>query len=137
MKLTTVSDEIIKILDDLGERFGIAIDWTSENVLPYMETLGKRIVDYEFYTSLFYVGLYVVGLIISTIIVVYVIKNKEKVIEAIDEEMISFIFAIISGIFILAIIVIGIMEMPGEIFDIISCKVFPEKIIFEFIQTIK
>lgn len=30
-----MSDEIIKVLDDLSKRAGIAIDWTSQNVLPY------------------------------------------------------------------------------------------------------
>lgn len=31
-----MSDEIIKILDDLGQRFGVVIDWSSENVMPYL-----------------------------------------------------------------------------------------------------
>ena len=31
-----MSDEIIKLLDDLGQRFGIAIDWSSENMMPYI-----------------------------------------------------------------------------------------------------
>lgn len=41
------SNELIKILDDLGKRFGIAIDWTKQNVMPYIEDLGKRIIKYE------------------------------------------------------------------------------------------
>ena len=31
-----MSDEIIKVIDELGKRFGIVIDWSSENVLPYI-----------------------------------------------------------------------------------------------------
>lgn len=30
-----MSEEVIKILDALAEKFGLAIDWTSANVLPY------------------------------------------------------------------------------------------------------
>ena len=134
---TTISDEIIKILDDLGKRFGIAIDWTSENVLPYMETLGKRIVDYEFYTSLFYVGLYAIGLIIAIIMIVYAIKNKVKIIKAIERDGFDFLLLMLSAIFIVIIIILGVFEIPEEVFDIIACKTFPEKIIFEFIKTIK
>lgn len=29
-----MSENIIKVLDELGKRFGIAIDWSSENVTP-------------------------------------------------------------------------------------------------------
>lgn len=32
-----MSVEVIKVLDALVEKFGIAIDWTSANVLPYLQ----------------------------------------------------------------------------------------------------
>ena len=31
-----MESEAIKLLDALGEKFGLAIDWTSENVYPYL-----------------------------------------------------------------------------------------------------
>lgn len=31
-----MSEEVIKILDTIAEKFGLAIDWTSANVLPYL-----------------------------------------------------------------------------------------------------
>lgn len=34
-----MSEEVIKILDALAEKFGLAIDWTSANVLPYLQQL--------------------------------------------------------------------------------------------------
>lgn len=34
-----MSNEIIKVLDDLSERLGIAIDWSSQNVMPYLQDL--------------------------------------------------------------------------------------------------
>ena len=36
------SQEIINVLDYLCNKFGIAIDWTSENVIPYIEELCER-----------------------------------------------------------------------------------------------
>lgn len=37
-----MSEEIINVLNYLGEQLGIAIDWTSENVWPQvMDTLGR------------------------------------------------------------------------------------------------
>ena len=32
-----MSNEIIKVLDALSDKLGIAVDWTSENVLPYLQ----------------------------------------------------------------------------------------------------
>ncbi len=42
-----MSQEIIKVLEYLGEKLGIAIDWTTENVLPYAEQLFKRYASYK------------------------------------------------------------------------------------------
>ena len=35
---------IIETLDYLFEKFGIAIDWTAENVMPYVQELAEKIV---------------------------------------------------------------------------------------------
>ena len=42
-----MSEEIIKVLDDLGSRFGLAIDWSSQNVMPYLEDLMGRFIAYK------------------------------------------------------------------------------------------
>ena len=37
-----MSEEIINVLNYLGEQIGIAIDWTSQNVMPQvMDILGR------------------------------------------------------------------------------------------------
>ena len=50
-----MSEEIIKVLDDLGDRFGIAIDWTSENVLPYLQNLMDRFITYNIAMNILYI----------------------------------------------------------------------------------
>lgn len=47
-----MSEEIIKILDALADKFGIAIDWTSSNVLPYLQQLCTKYVRCEIATSI-------------------------------------------------------------------------------------
>ena len=42
-----MSDEIIKVLDDLSQRFRIAVDWTSANMLPYLQMLTRKYVNYR------------------------------------------------------------------------------------------
>ena len=47
----SLSTEVIKILDDICKRFGIVIDWTSANVIPYLEQLVTKYINYEIATS--------------------------------------------------------------------------------------
>lgn len=66
-----MSDQIIKVLEYLGEKFGIAIDWTTENIMPYAEELFKRFVTMKIiYTS---IGIFT-GLVATVIAIVLFIK---------------------------------------------------------------
>ena len=66
-----MSQEIIKVLEYLGEKLGIAIDWTTENVLPYAESLFKRYVTLKItYAS---IGT-VIGIVCAIVAIVLFIK---------------------------------------------------------------
>lgn len=39
-----MSTEVIKVFDYIGEKLGIAIDWTQENLMPYLEDLVGRFI---------------------------------------------------------------------------------------------
>ena len=39
-----MSEQIIKILEYMGDKIGVAIDWTQENVMPYVEDLVRRFI---------------------------------------------------------------------------------------------
>ena len=60
-----MSEEIIKVLDDLAKRAGIAIDWTSENVIPYLIELGSKLVKYELWMSILLLVLGALALFVS------------------------------------------------------------------------
>ena len=38
------SSEIITLIDELAARFGIIIDWSAENIMPYLTDLGTRFI---------------------------------------------------------------------------------------------
>ena len=42
-----MSEEIIKVLDELGKRFGIVIDWSNQNIMPYLQELLKSFIKME------------------------------------------------------------------------------------------
>lgn len=42
-----MSEEIIKVLDDLSARFGVVIDWGSAKALPALQEIFEKFVHYK------------------------------------------------------------------------------------------
>lgn len=120
-------DEIIKILNYLGEKIGVTIDWTSENVLPYVEELCVKYVTWEISTSTAWIGITIAALVIILIacIIFHILVKKDIV----DEEIEFWAWIVFICAIILAFIIIGV-----QVFDIIECRTFPEKAIYDYIK---
>ena len=73
-----ISQQLAGVLDALAERFGLAIDWSSTNVVPYIKDLMARFARYEIAESI----IWIVSIgVISGIIVGawrYVAKKHKK-----------------------------------------------------------
>ena len=121
----TVSSEIIEVLDYLGEKFGIAIDWTNNNVLPYLQTLVDKFIQWEISTSILWIAIaaFIIAIIIG-------LMNLKGVREA-NEYCCDGMLLIPAGIIILGFFIV----ICVQIFDIIECNVFPEKVLYDFIKT--
>ena len=120
----TVSSEIIEVLDYLGEKFGIAIDWTSNNVLPYLQALVDKFIKWEISTSILWI------VIAAFIIVMTITLINLKGFCEINEETYGMLW-VPAGLLILGFFVV----ICVQIFDIIECNVFPEKVLYDFIKT--
>ena len=111
-----MADEIIKVLDDLCKKFGIVIDWTSSNVIPYLEELCGKFIKWEIGTSIAWI---VISIIVAILFLIFA-KISDW-----DETMCLFMGCVI----FVAFIIIGF-----QIFDIIECYTFPEKAIYDYID---
>ena len=111
-----ISKEVIEILEYLCDKIGLTIDWTSNNVLPYVEQLCAKFIKWEIGTSICWIAimllLIIVGLIFS------------KVVDLCGMEKCIF------G----ALVIVGLMVIGIQAFDIIECYTFPEKAIYDYIQ---
>ena len=116
-----MSDEIIKLLDDLGQRFGIAIDWSSDNVLPYLQDLVRRFTTYEIATSIMWLTIGMIFLLAGIIFSIKIVKSENRDIHSLI-------------LFTVILAVIGIVMIMCQISDIITCCTIPEKMILEYIQ---
>lgn len=116
-----VSEEIIKVLDYISEKFGMAMDWTSDNIMPYFTELCDKIVKYEICTS-------IIWLIIFSVAIALCIIYARKCIKLADEYEAVDILAIVL-IIAAAAFSIGFLV---QIFDIVKCGIFPEKYLMEY-----
>jgi hypothetical protein len=58
-----MSQQIIEVLDYLFEKFGIAIDWTAENIMPYVQELAGKLVTYNIVSDVMWLVLSVLVII--------------------------------------------------------------------------
>lgn len=120
----SVSSEVIKILDYLGDKLGIAIDWTNENIIPYLQTLINKFIKWEISTS-------IVWIVIAVFLITFcLILMNLKGIREINMDACDGMLWIPAGIFIFGFFVI----ICAQVFDIVECNVFPEKVLYDYIK---
>lgn len=133
----TVSEQIIEVIDALCAKVGIAIDWTGENVLPYIETLCGKLINYEVGTSIAYIVIFL-ALIAGSIVAVKKFKPVFK--NGLDNSKsyeIGWEMATAFSIIGLVIFyIISLIVVVGQIMDIVKCMTFPEMYVFEYVQGI-
>lgn len=130
-----VSDEIIKLIDALAERFGIAIDWGSENALPYLEDLAGRYIKYEIVVSAVWMVLAAIILVVGLTF----LKNHKEFGVSIthyytrpdDED--RFVRIIVYAL----VTIVPTILILTSISEIISCIFLPEKVILEELLSLR
>lgn len=136
----SVSEQIIQVIDTLCEKFGIVMDWTGDNVIPYIEILGKKLITYELSTSVAWIAV-MLFLSIGSIITMKKLYPffKKKIAEGTvsycsvcqNDWDVGLVLAIIGTI---AINIVAVIVIICQAFDIIKCLAFPEMYIFEYIS---
>ena len=126
-----MSEEIIKILNILSEKIGISIDWTQENIIPYLEQLFPKYVNYEIATSIVWIVTGIL-LIITSIYIFKKLKFYKHIISKNDDGLLYSLLIIIIIIFF----IINILIIFAQIIDIVTCFTFPEKNIIDELESI-
>ena len=117
------SSQFIEVLDALCDKIGIAIDWTSQNVVPYVTDLAARIITYEIWTS----AAWIVIAVIVFLIAWKMTKNMCKADRLDYEWVLGWVVRILIGVSCFIIIVF-------QVFDIIEALALPEKTLYDFVM---
>lgn len=123
------SSQMIEIFDYIGNKFGMAIDWTSDTVLPMLQALCAKYITWEICTSIVWMVL-CLGIFFTCIAF---FRSQTKAVRKRgdwSEEL------VVARVF--TCIIMGIMTIPivTQVFDIIRCVVFPELEIVQYLQHI-
>lgn len=124
----TVSDQIIQVLDALCDKFGLAIDWGAQNVLPYAQELMGKMVSYELWTSVMWIIILSIIMLLCAIVMKQAYKNSKN--EIFLDDFDAGICMCLGLTFMLCTVGVVWQSM-----DIITCLTFPEKIVFEMMQS--
>lgn len=131
-----MSEEIIKVLDNLAQRFGIVIDWTSKNIIPYLEDLASRYIAYNNLIAIVQIVISVVLIILGIICIIKLVKWKNG--EDYDNSYCSddpmMLGLGITGASML--IVLGISLIIGNTIGIVQNVYMPELTILEYIRNL-
>ena len=134
-----MSAQIIEVLNDICEKFGIAVDWTSKNIQPYLKELMAKCINYKLATDIVWLVVGIVLLIIGGVLLRFAFNNNRKYHEITDyhERMYSNLDETVCGQIIFGGICIGIAVVLTLYFTInlITCVTFPEKIILDMVRS--
>jgi hypothetical protein len=138
-----MGDEVIKVLNHLCDKFGIAIDWTSSNVMPYLQDLMSRIVKYGIYQNVSDIICCLIFLLIAIIITrklykasykyasIYKETNKHDDKDNASFFTMAFLISLATTAFVTAMALYIIKESVDEIIEL---STVPEKYVIEIIQ---
>lgn len=124
-----MGDEIIKVLNDIAAKFGVAINWTSDNVMPYLKDLMGRYIQYEVGCTIIDIAVCLVVVIVAVTLIMKIYKNKDLLIDSDGDEYLRFI-----SYFVLLLTFIGFsLGVICNAEHIIECKTIPEKVVYDYI----
>lgn len=131
-----MSEEIIKVLDELGKRFGIVIDWSNQNIIPYLQELLKRFIRYQNVMACIWIAISIAITILGIVMIKLLNKwrksdNYNKDCFDDDETL-----AIVGYIFSICIITSGIALIIGNVLGIAKNICMPEMVVYEYIKNI-
>jgi len=129
----TFSKQFMEIFNFLTSQFGVAIDWSSDNVVPYIQDFSNRFVKYEITTSIAWI------IIVLSLPVILFSINKiitKKYIDSFcyDDQM---IFKSFSVMFFAVACLTAFIVTTIQIFTIIKAVTIPEQLIIEKLLEIK
>ncbi len=136
----TFSEQFKEVVEVVCDKIGIAIDWTQENIIPYIMEVCKRYVTLNIIEEVLFVLFGVILVVVGTILVISLSKDAKRVYEndkdgfwfetycgGIEPSLMGFFGIIGAGIALL----VGIVCVPCGVSELLKWIFVPEFQIIE------
>lgn len=129
-----MNEELIKTLTELAKKFGVAIDWTSQNALPYVQELAGRIVKFEVATSILWAivgAVFVISYHWWMPFIKYLARKEKEDIY----DMYGF-YKALAMVGMIITMIIGGLIISQQAYDLIQCAILPETVVLRYLGLI-
>lgn len=130
-----LSDQIIQVLEYLGEKMGVTIDWSQQNMLPYVQQICEKYIRYEIASSVMWiaVGLISIASTIWWIKAYRICMKKYGEVGRWSEWDIAARMCIMASTVCVAI---GVIVILTQAHDIMRCIFLPEAQIYSYVKSL-
>lgn len=131
-----MSDEIIKVFDTLGEKLGVAIDWSQENIYPYIQDLCQRTAQCKITNNIIVLIVWTIIFVFSICGIIFIIKKFPKNVgmDAIEETFLG--LSLFGFIIFSVLIILSLVMSIQNINNICMCVYIPEKALLDMLHSI-
>ena len=97
------NNQLVELLKELANQMGIAVDWTSQNIRPYIIDIMGRLARYEIFTSIIWILFFVIVILIASKLLKMSYKNlKDEENWTWDEEWFGYSAIVLGGVILFA-----------------------------------
>ena len=126
------NNQLVELLKELANQMGIAVDWTSQNIRPYIIDIMGRLARYEIFTSVIWILFFVIVILIASKLLRMSYKNlKDEENWTWDEEWFGYSAIVLGGVILFASFCIII-----QCYDIGEAIYTPELLLIEQLKSL-
>lgn len=125
------NNQLVELLKELANQMGIAVDWTSQNIRPYIVDIMGRLARYEIFTSVIWILFFVIVILISLKLLKMSYKKSKDEEDYWDEEMCGGTAFVLGGVILFASICI-----IAQCYDIGKSIYTPEILLIEQLKSL-
>ena len=124
-----MNNKVIEVLDYLCAKFGVVIDWTSNNIWPQVTEFMARYATYSIVRAVAWIAICTIGVVASVIFLKKIYKSYKNHAFWYDEEL----FCCIATALCIGVALFSIGGIFDNIFVVIDWAFIPE---MKFIEAI-
>lgn len=126
------NNQLVELLKELANQMGISVDWTFQNIRPYIIDIMGRLARYEIFTSVIWILFFVIVILIASKLLRMSYKNlKDEENWTWDEEWFGYSAIVLGGVILFASFCIII-----QCYDIGEAIYTPELLLIEQLKSL-